>query len=45
MLKEGENECMELEEVKKKINHLEYDEIEKIKYEINNIKIKIDEEN
>lgn len=39
MLKEGENECMELEEVKKKINHLEYEEIKNIKEDISNIKI------
>lgn len=45
MLKEGENECMELEEVKKKINHLEYDEIKNIKDEITNIKVNLAENN
>lgn len=34
---------MELEEVKKKINHLEYDEIKNIKDEIGNIKVNLAE--
>ena len=36
---------MELEEVKKKINHLEYDEIKNIKDEIGNIKVNLAENN
>ena len=36
---------MELEEVKRKINHLEYDEIKNIKDEIGNIKVNLAENN